>query len=79
MTSYTPRQGETFALSADELAHLQRMTDEEIEAGALADPDNLPLDEARLERMVLGRAARIPSGKIQTLLVESQRSPRIAR
>ena len=59
MTSYTLRQGETFALSADELAHLQRMTDEEIEAGALADPDNPPLDEGRLKGMALRRAARI--------------------
>lgn len=35
----------------DELAQLRAMTDEEVLAAALADPDAQPLSEARLERI----------------------------
>ena len=57
--SYTPEKVERFAIPADERARLEAMTEAEIEAGALADPDNPPLDEARLRRMALARAARL--------------------
>ena len=59
IVSYDPRRGATFATPPDELSRLAAMTDAEIEAGALADPDNPPLDEGRLKRMALGRAVRL--------------------
>jgi putative transcriptional regulator len=57
--SYTPERGQPFKLSAAERARLDAMTDAEIEAAAAADPDNPPLDAARLHRMALGREVRL--------------------
>jgi putative transcriptional regulator len=34
------------------------MSDEEVQANALSDPDNPPLSEERLNRMVIGRMVR---------------------
>lgn len=41
-----------FAFTREERAHLENMTDEQVEAAARNDPDNPPLDESRLARMV---------------------------
>ena len=57
--AYTPKPGQTFKIPASELARLEAMTDAEIEAAALADPDNPPIEEARLHRMALGREVRL--------------------
>ncbi len=59
IVSYDPRRGATFATPPDELSRLAAMTDAEIEAAALADPDNPPIDEARLHRMTAARTARL--------------------
>ncbi|WP_309607017.1 helix-turn-helix domain-containing protein [Phenylobacterium sp.] len=42
-----------------ELARLDAMTDEEITAAALSDPDNPPLTEEELDRMVEARFVRL--------------------
>lgn len=52
----------------DQLARLDAMTEEEIEANALSDPDNPPLTEeelARMETVVLVRNARDAAGMSQ--------------
>ena len=43
----------------EERARLDAMTPEEIEANARSDPDNPPLTEDELDRMVAGRVARV--------------------
>lgn len=45
-------------LSAEEIAHLDAMTPEEIEENARTDPDNPPLTEDELARMVSARRVR---------------------
>jgi hypothetical protein len=57
--SYTPNHGQTFKIPADECARLEAMTDAEIAAGALTDPDNPPVKATRLQRMAVGREARL--------------------
>ena len=46
-----------------ERARLLAMTEEEIEAAALADPDNPPWTDAELERAVRERDARLVAAK----------------
>ena len=54
----TITKGTSGLLTAEEFARLVAMTDEEAIANALDDPDNPPLSEERLRRMVLGRKIR---------------------
>ncbi len=42
----------------EELARLSALTEEQINAAALSDPDNLPLTEEELDRMVEARFVR---------------------
>jgi putative transcriptional regulator len=42
-------------LTAAEAARLDALTDEEITAAALSDPDNPPLTDAELERLAAAR------------------------
>lgn len=56
--SFTLKPGGQYRFSKAELAPLDALTDAEIEADAEADPDNPPVDEARLNRMVLARDVR---------------------
>ena len=51
MIKYVKETGQPYRFDADVRARLEAMTDEDIHAGALADPDNPPLDSTRLERM----------------------------
>ena len=44
-------QARPFEFTPEERVHLEGMTDEQVEAAARADPDNPPLDEARLARL----------------------------
>lgn len=62
--------------SAEELARLDAMTEEEIEANALSDPDNPPLTEDELKRMRavgLLRHARSITGLSQPKFAEIYR------
>lgn len=55
-------------LTAEEHARLDGMTDEEIEANALSDPDNPPMTDEelkRLEGVMLVRKARFAAGMSQ--------------
>ena len=55
-------------LTADQASRLDTMTEAEIEAAALADPDNPPLNEDELERLgsaALVKRTRIASGLSQ--------------
>ena len=56
--SYSPKPGKPFKASGAEAGRLAAMTEDQVEAAALADPDNPPLDAARLHRMALGREVR---------------------
>ncbi len=56
---FNRKRGETPQLSDAERERLVAMTDAEIEANALSDPDNPPVDAARLHRMALGREVRL--------------------
>ena len=62
--------------SAQEQARLDAMTDEEIEANALSDPDNPPLTEGELNRMRavgLVRQARSVTGLSQSAFAKIYR------
>ncbi len=57
-----------FQIPEEELVRLRAMTDEEITAAALSDPDCPPMSEARLARMkraTVARSARWRSGLTQ--------------
>lgn len=58
-TVFKRKRRETPRLSDAERERLFAMTDEQIEANAASDPDNPPVDEARLHRMALGREVRL--------------------
>ncbi|MGO4124497.1 XRE family transcriptional regulator [Inquilinus sp. YAF38] len=46
-------------LTPEEQARLEAMTDEEITAAALSDPDNPPMTEEEIDRIAAARAAKI--------------------
>ena len=50
-------------LSPETEAALDAMTEEEIERNAIEDPDNPPLTDEELDRMVFGRAVRLARQK----------------
>ncbi len=56
---FNRKRGETPRLSDAERERLVAMTDAEIEANAVSDLDNPPVDAARLHRMALGREVRL--------------------
>ena len=55
---FTRKRGQAPEISPDEEARLLAMTDAEIEAGAQSDPENPPISEQRLQRMLIGREVR---------------------
>lgn len=55
---YTPDPDNPVRLTPEQEARLDALTDEEIEALALADPDNPPLDDAMLDRMEATRIVK---------------------
>jgi putative transcriptional regulator len=59
MTRFRLDPTEPPQLTAEEQVRLDSLTDEEITAAALADPDNPLLTEEELERGVLGRRVRL--------------------
>ena len=56
---YVPDPNKPRGFTAQERARLEAMTDEEIEANALSDPDNPPTSDASLERARKGRFIRM--------------------
>lgn len=52
-----------YRMTEAERARILGMTEEEIEAAALADPDNPPWTDAELERAVRERDARLAAEK----------------
>jgi putative transcriptional regulator len=53
------KRGRPFRFSEEERTRLDGLSEAAIEAGALADPDNPPVSEERLQRMVLAREVRL--------------------
>lgn len=51
--------GKTPRFTEEERARLLAMTDKQVEAGAVSDPDNPPVSEERLRRMALAREVRL--------------------
>ncbi len=51
MTRYVRVKGTAFEFTPEQLARLDAMTDDDVEAAALADPDSPPLTEEQLARM----------------------------
>jgi putative transcriptional regulator len=59
-TSFTRKRGAaSYKLPEAERKRLKNLTDAEIEARALADPDNPPLGQEQLTRMALAREVRL--------------------
>ena len=56
---YVPDPNKRYGFTPEELARLDAMTDEEITAAALSDPDNPPLTDDELDRMVDSRFVRL--------------------
>ena len=59
IVSYTPDPHKPVRLSEETKRRLDAMTDEELTANALSDPDNPPLTEHELDQMVTSRAVRM--------------------
>ena len=60
---YTPDPDHPFQLTPEQRARLDAMTDEELTANALSDPDNPPLTDEELDRGLAGRSVRIAREK----------------
>ena len=63
-TYFTRKRGAQPRLSAEEKRRLDRLSDAEIEARALSDPDNPPQTKEQLRRMVLAREVRLTREKL---------------
>ena len=63
-TYFTRKRGARYPFSPEEKRRLDRLSDAEIEANALSDPDNPPLTEEQLRRMVLARDLRLTREKL---------------
>ena len=59
IVQYTYDPKNPYRLTPEEEARLDALTEEEINAAALSDPDNPPLTEEELDRMWAGRVARV--------------------
>jgi putative transcriptional regulator len=62
-TYFTRKRGAPFRFSEEERRRLNNLSDAEIEARALSDPDNPPLTKEQLKRMVLAREVRLTREK----------------
>ena len=58
-TFFKRKRGASFRFSDEERRRLENVTDAELEARALSDPDNPPLTQQQLDRMVLARRVRL--------------------
>jgi len=63
-TYFTRKRGARHRLSQKEKDRFDKITDAEIEAQALSDPDNPPLTKEQLRRMVLAREVRLTREKL---------------
>ena len=63
-TYFTRKRGAQYQFSPEEKRRLDSLSDAEIEANALSDPDNPPLTEEQLRRMVLAREVRLTREKL---------------
>src|SRR5882757_6391901 len=63
-TYFTRKRGAKYQLSPEEKRRVDNLSDAEIEANALSDPDNPPLTEDQLKRMVLAREVRLTREKL---------------
>ncbi len=57
-TSFSRRRGVKPSIPAQERKRLEAITDVQAEAGARDDPDNQPLSETQLRRMMVAREVR---------------------
>jgi putative transcriptional regulator len=76
--SVTLRPGDPLPVGETDWARLDAMTDDEVTAGALADPDAQPLTDAQLARMQLVsrvRAIRERTGLTQAQFARAYRLP----
>ena len=69
-TSFTRKRGQAAQIPPAEQERLATLTQSRIEAGAVPDPDNPPLEDEQLQRMALARAVRLAREK--TGLSQSQ-------
>jgi putative transcriptional regulator len=58
-THFTRKRGAPFRFPEGERRRLKKLSDADIEARALSDPDNPPLSQEQLKRMVLAREVRL--------------------
>jgi len=63
-TYFSRKRGTQYHPSAQEKRRLDKLSDTEIEAGALSDPDNQPQTKEQLRRMVLAREVRLTRDKL---------------
>lgn len=61
---YSPDPNNPRKLTPEEKARLDAMTDEEITAAALSDPDNPPLTDDEIERFTAARLAKVVRQKL---------------
>jgi putative transcriptional regulator len=62
-TYFTRKRGAPFRFSEEERRRLKALSDADIEARAMSDPDNPPLTKEQLKRMVLAREVRLTREK----------------
>jgi putative transcriptional regulator len=63
-TYFTRKRGAQYRFSQGERSRFDKLTDAEIEARALSDPDNPPQTKEQLRRMVLAREVRLTREKL---------------
>ena len=63
-THFTRKRGAQYRFSEEERRRFDNLTDAEIEAQALSDPDNPPQTKEQLRRMVLAREVRVTREKL---------------
>ena len=63
-TYFSRKRGAPYQLPADEKRRLDNLSDADIEAGALSDPDNPPQTQEQLRRMALVREVRLTREKL---------------
>jgi putative transcriptional regulator len=63
-THFTRKRGAQYRFSEEERSRFDKLTDAEIEALALSDPDNPPQTKEQLRRMVLAREVRLTREKL---------------
>ncbi len=63
-TYFTRNRGARYRFSADEKRRLDRLSDDDVQARALSDPDNPPQTKEQLRRMTLAREVRLTRAKV---------------